>query len=463
MDTPLSPPQNRAAAIRPAAREPRLPTRLAGLRTSALLEIAAFLAVALLLDRGIGSGHRLAEISPHPFWIPVLLASCYYGTHEGLAAAALAGAALLLGALPEQRLDEDLYSWLLRATLPVIVWSVAALVLGGIRDRLRRRHEALQRQYDEAQEQLSAIADAYAQLDRANQHLEARVAGQLCTVQAMYEAARAIERQDVGDVLCGVSDLVRTVLSPGKFSLFLLHEGRLEAVAQEGWREDDPFAREFESASPIFENLVGRQEVLVISNPAHEALLGCEGLLAGPLVNRDTGEVVGMLKIEQIGFLELHSSGVQNFRLLCEWIGAALAKAQHLERSEQARAVLPREGQQPLPPWEQVRPTLQALARRLNLDFCVLHLALDGMADSSGAMRRILRLARQLLGAEMLAFVPRDEDWHAAVLLPGMTPGQAALVVRQFEQRLLQEAVGTAPPGSIRHRIAPLLSSRTPC
>lgn len=336
MDTSLPSTSNPADAPRPAGRGLRLPPRIAGIRSSALLEIGAFLAAALLLDASVGTGQRFSEISPHPFWIPVLLAACYYGTRESLAAALLAAAALLLGHLPEQRLDEDAYAWLLRATLPLMVWCVAALVLGGIRDSLRRRHEALQRRHDEAQEQLRAIAEAYGELERTNQHLEARIAGQLCTVHAMYDAARAIERQDVGDVLCGVGELVRTVMNPGKFSLFLLHGGRLEAAAQEGWQDDDPFAREFDPASPLFETVVARRQVLVISNPAHEALLGGEGLLAGPLVNRDTGEVVGMLKVERIGFLELHPSGIQNFQLLCDWIGAALAKAQHLERSLQA-------------------------------------------------------------------------------------------------------------------------------
>jgi len=39
-----------------------------------------------------------------------------------------------------------------------------------------------------------------------------------------------------------------------------------------------------------------------------------------------------MLKIEGMQFHELTPAAVQNFQILCEWIGAAFAQAQRFER-----------------------------------------------------------------------------------------------------------------------------------
>ena len=315
----------------PVRDQPAAPRRVAGVRLSALFEIVAFVAIALAIDALWGAHNRYADLSPHPFWIVVVLAASYYGTHEGLAAVVVASLALLLGNLPQQQIDQDLNTWLLQATLQPLGWCVAAMVLGSMRDSFRRRHAALADELGEARQQLRTITDGYAQLHKLKQHLEARVAGQLCTVYALYNASRAIERQGVGEVLVGVNELVRTVMHPDKFSLFLLNGACLEAAANEGWQPADPYARDIEAASPLYEAVVSQRRFLVITDAADEPLLRGEGLLAGPLINGETGAVVGMLKIEAIGFLDLNLSNVQNFHVLCDWVGAALANAQRVE------------------------------------------------------------------------------------------------------------------------------------
>ena len=46
--------------------------------------------------------------------------------------------------------------------------------------------------------------------------------------------------------------------------------------------------------SPLFRAVVIRRQTLVCVEPEHDALLRGEGMLAGPLVSEETGEVVGM-------------------------------------------------------------------------------------------------------------------------------------------------------------------------
>mgnify|MGYP006278077681 CR=1 FL=1 len=162
--------------------------------------------------------------------------------------------------------------------------------------------------------------------------LEARVAGQLRTVFAIYNAAKGIERMATHEVRAGVAELVNTVMSPRRFSLFLLTGEALELASSEGWESAETvYARAFDGQSALFQAVVGSHRTLVAASAEDERVLAGEGLLAGPLLNVDSGEVVGMLKIEELGFLDLSVTSIENFRLLCEWIGTAYAHARRFE------------------------------------------------------------------------------------------------------------------------------------
>jgi hypothetical protein len=308
------------------------PRRVFGVRVSALLEIIGFLAATLAFSFLFDAGNRFLSVSPHPFWIPVILASAYYGANEGLAAAVLSAAALLTGHLPEQGSNEDLSVWLLRVTGEIVIWFLAAIVVGQAADSHRRERDRLLRDLQDVRQHANVISHAYEQLAQIKGSLEKRVASQVQTVHTVYVASRAIERQGTDEVLIGIGDLIRSVMAPHKFSLFLLNGRILEAAATEGWFPSDLLVREFNASSALFEAIVLRREFLCVTNPVHEAVLGGQGMLAGPLVSNETGEVLGMLKVEEIDFLDLHPSCVQNFRTLCEWIGMAFANAQRVEQ-----------------------------------------------------------------------------------------------------------------------------------
>jgi polysaccharide biosynthesis protein PelD len=317
------------------------PRRLLGVRVSALLEISALLALALATDALLLDASRFAEVRPHPFWAIVLLAAAQYGTNEGLLAAALATVALLAGRVPEQGFDEDPYAWLLRISVTPVLWLIAAVVLGGIRDGHKRRSDALREELARTRGEARAIAEAYERLFLTKSELEARVAGQVRTVPRIYNAARAIERKDTCEVLMGVAPLMRSVLGPTKFSLFLLNGRTLEAAASAGWTSEDRFVREFDSDTELFRAVVGGRQTLVGANPEHEAILRGEGMLAGPLVSEETGKVIGMLKVEEIPFVELNPSTVQNFRVACDWVGQAFDNAQSFARLQEEQGPAP--------------------------------------------------------------------------------------------------------------------------
>lgn len=305
--------------------------KLLGLDRSAVVETILFFVAALAIDFVFLDFARYRDFNPHPFWIAVLLVSIQYGTGEGLFAAAAATAAYLVGALPEPRVDQDLYAWLLSTTLLPVLWFVAAVVAGELTGRMRRERDTLRVEVAQARKREDVIAAAYRRLDRRRENLEARVAGQLRSVFAIYNAAKGIEKMSTEEVVADVAELVSTVMSPRRFSLFLLAKGELVFATGEGWDRNSGERRVYDGQSALFQAAVGSRRTLVAAAPADETVLAGEGVLAGPLVNLETGEVIGMLKIEEMGFLQLNVTTLENFRLLCEWIGTAFAQARRFE------------------------------------------------------------------------------------------------------------------------------------
>jgi hypothetical protein len=307
------------------------PLAALGLRTSALVEILLFLAAALLIGAILGVPDRFADVSPHPFWIIVLLISSFYGVSNGLLAAGLSTAALLAGNTPEQAFDETASVWLARETMLPLMWFLAALALGSIRDGFRRKFDDLSAKLAKAQQQAEGIAEAYERLMQGQICLQEQVASQSLTFSRLYEASRAVSCQRCGEVLLGAIDLVCAVLSPSKSSIYLLNGSELEAALCDGWEQQDRFPSHISAGTALFEAIVTRRQVLSVDRPDDENCLRGHGLIAGPLVDPRTGKVFGMLKIEQVAFADFNFIALENFRIVCEWIGTSLAAAISIE------------------------------------------------------------------------------------------------------------------------------------
>lgn len=312
--------------------------RLYGVRVIALVEIILILAALIVLDLIAGSGNRFWGVHPHPFWIAVLLVSAQYGSAEGLIAAIISTVALLLGNLPAMGFGQDPYDYAVALAINPAMWLAAALVVGELRGQADKRADTLAAELKRAEARETYLASAAERLAVANRALEDRVAGQLRTVASLYEASRAVEKLGTGDVLFGIAALVRAAMNPSKFSVFLLNEGHLEAVVNEGWTGQDKFTRVFGPDSVLFHEIIINRRRLCAAYAHDQTILGDEGLMAGPIVSAETGETLGMLKVERMHALDFNMTAVESFRVLCEWIGTAFARARAFERASRGES-----------------------------------------------------------------------------------------------------------------------------
>ncbi|MFQ5738756.1 MAG: GAF domain-containing protein [Acidobacteriota bacterium] len=422
----------------------KTPSQFLGCRLSAMLEIGLFFFIALLVDHSILDGTRYWSISPHPFWLIVILMSTQYGTNEGLLASGVATATLLIGNLPQQSLSQDSYDYLFEVARRPLLWFGAGVVLGELRLRQRRLSDELRRKLVTARHREREIASAFNRVQRVKKDLETKVAGQLHTVIGLYRAAKQLEALEPHEVLSAVVQVVKTLMDPGKFSLFLLKDDRLELAIQRDWSPDDKLSQRFPAQSSLFRSVVTEQRFLCVANDVDERILSREGVLAGPLIQQETGQVLGMLKVEKLGFLDLNLNSVQTFKVLCEWIAVAYNNAIRYQTAS-SDSVLNQETElYSYGFFARQKKYLVSLAERLGFDLSMIVVGLENEGELS---REDLKQAPVLLNSAAkgvlrstdLTFDYQRTGYRFAILLAGTSLENLPLVVGKITSGLESE------------------------
>lgn len=311
----------------------RIPERTVGLRTVAAFETLLFLSICTLLNYVLGDGGRFVDFFPHPYWIIILLMAAQYGTNEALIASILGSIALLAWNLPEQAMDDSTFDYIFGISFRPLMWIIASVVIGELRVRHIQRYEALQSNFNETQKREKSITRAYEQLRGVKEGLETRIAGHLQGTVALYQSLKMIEGLSPVQVLMGVSEMVGNVIHPEKFSAFSFGPNGFEVITSIGWADGDKFSRRISSDSVLYQELMNSRRIICSVNKKDAEILDSEGILAGPLIDPQTGQVFGMLKIEYLDFIDLTVTNVETFKILCEWAGSAYSQARQFQET----------------------------------------------------------------------------------------------------------------------------------
>jgi GGDEF domain-containing protein len=305
--------------------------------------------------------------------------------------------------------------------------------LGELRQRHIRERNRMAKELEDSQAREELISDSYKFVKNRKESLEVQVSGQLASSIEAYRAAKAVETLDPKSVMQGVEKLVKSVLGPQKFSLYIFHDNKLSATILHGWHPSDGYNQEIDSYSPLYQAVVGQQETLVIANETHEQSLDGQGVLAGPIIDPDTKRVVGMLKIEQMDFVSLSLNTVETFRALCEWIGTALINARNYQSVKSDAVSSPERGLMTYSYFKRQSDYLAKLAKRVGFDLSMIVIKISDPKSLSDAdritiARQIGESVRAVLRNVDLAFDYQTEGEEYSILLPATAQAGASIV-----------------------------------
>ena len=407
--------------------------RILGLRVTALVEMLLGLVVLTLIDHFLFSGNRFWNVNPHPFWMVVLLIAAQYGTGEGLIAAIAATLFYLVGNIPAQGDGMSHYDWLFSLSINPILWLVGGWILGELRQRHIRERNVLLKEVEESHQREDLISSSYNFVKNRKESLEVQVSGQLLSSIDAYRAAKSVETLDPKSVMQGVERLVTSVMGPQKFSLYLFHENKLSATIIHGWAADDKFSQEIDSYSPLYQAVVGQRELLVVANEQHEISLDNQGIIAGPIMDPDSGRVIGMLKVEQMDFTSLSLNTVETFRALSEWIGTALVNARNYQSVKAEAIINPERNILSYSYFKRQSEYMRVLAKRVGFDLTMLVIKVSDASSLSDAdritvARQIAESVKTVLRSVDLAFDYQTDGEEYSILLPATAQAGAAIV-----------------------------------
>jgi polysaccharide biosynthesis protein PelD len=353
------------------------------LRVSAWIEIAIFFIITSLLAWWLHYPVSYNTVCPHPFWIIVILMAAQYGTGEALLAAIVATAFFLTGPYPVHTFYQNKYEYLFLLIKGPILWFVAALILGEVRNRQFRQMQRLIAAFLASKEKEKVITEAYGSLKKIKEELEIRYASQMQTATMACDAFKQLEKRDRPGIIKAGLDLVQKLISPDKASIFLLEQDALKMVASSGWKEKESYQQPIPSSSPLFSEIVVKQRPVTVVNPEDREVLHSEGALAVPMVDKESNTLFGMIKIEEIPFLRLRKGTIETCREIGEWIGGAYAGALSKEQALEQQFVSTTSGLLTPSFWQFQSHFLMQLCKRLKISLTRLQIALEGLSSFS--------------------------------------------------------------------------------
>ena len=424
--------------------EPK-PSTVLGMSRAALVEVLVFFAAALVLDALAFDGSRFRELTPHPFWLFILVMSAHYGTATGVFAAVVGTLLVFLGNLPTRDpLQMDQSAYLLAVIGKPVLWFVSAVVLGELRARRERvvvaQHEALRA----LEAENSSLSAAKASLERANERLQTSGAGQVETTLSLVQAARTVDVQETHSVFASVAPLIRNLLQPSAYSIYLRHQDRLDLVVH---TTDGVVTRakdQYKRGSALFDAVIDGRQLVYVATPEGQEVLGNDGIIAGPLVDPETDEVLGMLKVEALPIAGLTQSSIHAFKMLSEWIATAYRNAKHYEEANRSR-VWHRNSQLFTDAYYQAVSTfIVALAERAHFEVSQLTVRIDtdGADGAASAARReaITEVIEDIVTAGLrttdLAFDYQSERGEFVIILPMTVAGNCRIVSDRLRDRI---------------------------
>ena len=412
-----------------------------GIRVDALVEMILFLGLILAVDYWFFDGNRFWGVKPHPFWMVILIMTVFYGTAEGIVAAAIASAALLLYNLPPQQFDQDPFSYVLHVSLTPMLWLAAATVVGGFHDVRVGTIERVRGLYNEAKEREQLITSAYTKVEALARNLERQLVGELSGQTGVYMAANNINAADPQKAHEAILEMFHSAMGADKLSLFMLNGNNLELVRNKGWIEKESYQKKFETASPLFGAVIGQGRTLNLNVPADEVVLAGEGVLAAPLMHNQTGEIVGMVKIENLPFSNLNETTINLFKTLSNWVGTVVVNQLVMQRSLLNQISEEHTGVYSSNLLLRDKALLSGLARRMHFELAAVEVSIKGgkaidEIERQALAQDLFQAVQGVLRRTDILFLAEEQNTQFSILLPGADKEGSKDVVEKICSKL---------------------------
>jgi hypothetical protein len=236
-----------------------------------VLETLVFLAVIVVSQRW-SFGAEIPGL-PHPFWLPVLLASCQYGVSGGIIAT-VAASVLYLFRLSPPSGAQEYYAYAGMVAVQPAAWLATALVLGGLRNLHIHQSAELADQIAACRRRANDLSDALERATAEISALERRIALDMSSVAALSRSFSLIDLSDRRAAVMSLGELFRVATGTSTFTVYLNDRDGYAPV----WAVEEDTPRSTKSMVPLTLSTI---ESMMTGNAARATTGDIEGSDSG--------------------------------------------------------------------------------------------------------------------------------------------------------------------------------------
>ncbi|WP_320169596.1 GAF domain-containing protein [Maridesulfovibrio sp.] len=288
-----------------------------------LLGLVTITAVNIIFWR---SDPGFINVSPHPFWLVVLLVAVRYGFVGGAFAGGVSGLIFFgfkLISIPE--LDLADFKSLAMWGKPVLFFLVG-VIIGEMRQLQIKEYEELSETCDTYKDAFEKIKVKFDVLSEAKQEVDTRILSQESTLGTLYEAAQGLRSLSIDSIYPAVLEILRDFMDVEECSIYLLEgdEFRMDTAIRhgKGYLPDVvPFGEGLMSLAASSKRSVSIRDV------ADTDSMPGGIIISAPILADNQRHVVGVVNVEKMPFLKFTSDSVRVAGLVADWCGSSVENA----------------------------------------------------------------------------------------------------------------------------------------
>ncbi len=369
----------------------------------------------------------LSPFKDHLYWLGILGFGYVYGFPIAVLTATIAGLFTL-----NWRGIHELYAIHLASELSVPFLFLLEGILVGI--FFNRDQSSLAEAQTTTRELTGRIEDLEGDRQRlidANLALEKKAVSREDTVLTLYESAQKLGSLEVEEIFENIPGLLTDYLHAESCSIYIHENHQLALVAQQNWENDQQYPRIYEHSHPLYKLVQQKKRILT-----ERELEGVDdAILAAPLITQDK-RIYGILKIEQISFMNLHPASLQIIQMLSDWTIKAIENAQSFGARKEAQVHDEETGAHTFFYFKERLKREIRLARRYKLDLSILFVSVinfDRMDQDT--QQTVLRIVYRVMEFQFRGddIITRgdDERYQFCLILPFTNQDGAEMAVQR--------------------------------
>lgn len=210
-----------------------------------LLETLLFLALISILQHWF-VGFTAVPGIPHPFWLPVLLASSQYGVSGGMIAATAASIVYYFDFSPQSG-SQDFYAYTAAIAIQPAAWMATALVIGGLRNLHIHQAAEIASQFAVCRRRANILAEGLEQAAAEIGALEGCIATNRSSLARCSRILSKIDLSNRSAAAASLGELFGVVAGATTFTIYLRRNHQYVPV----WAIEDDVVRSTKALKPL--------------------------------------------------------------------------------------------------------------------------------------------------------------------------------------------------------------------